>query len=145
MSFTAADAGPRTGTLALLPGILAGAAGMGLVVAPIAQLTLTDLASSEAGTGSGLFNTVSQLGAAIGVATIGTLFFTQLHHDSAGHHAAAAYGHAFSWTLWISAGLLIVAFAVSCVLPQRTVPTPAATGSQPPAEPADSAKSPTTK
>jgi EmrB/QacA subfamily drug resistance transporter len=143
LSVTAASAGRHTGPLGLLPGILTGAAGMGLVVAPIAQLTLTDVAAPEAGTGSGLFNTVSQLGASIGVATIGTLFFAQLHHDSAaGHLAAAAYGHAFSRTLRISAGLLVVALAVSYVLPRRTVAAPA-TGNRPPAERADSAKSPT--
>jgi hypothetical protein len=115
---------------------------MGLVVAPIAQLTLADVAAPEAGTGSGLFNTVSQLGASIGVATIGALFFTQLNHDSTvGHLTAAAYGHAFSGTLRISAGLLVVALAVSCVLPRRTVAAPA-TGNQPPTERAGSAKSP---
>jgi EmrB/QacA subfamily drug resistance transporter len=128
MSVTAASAGPHTGTLALLPGILAGAAGMGLVVAPIAQLTLIDLAAAEAGTGSGLFNTVTQLGASVGVAVIGTLFFTQLHHDpAAGHLAAAAYGHAFSRTLRISIGLLIAALVASYVLPRRTAAASPAT------------------
>jgi EmrB/QacA subfamily drug resistance transporter len=141
ISFAAAGAGPHTGTLTLLPGILAGATGMGLVVAPIAQLTLTDVAAAEAGTGSGLFNTVSQLGASIGVAVIGTLFFSRLRRETAANHLpAAAYGHAFGWTLWISIGLLIAALAASCLLPERTVPAPATADSQPAAEHADPAR-----
>ena len=43
LAIVAASADRRTGTLTLLPGILLGAAGMGIVVAPIAQLTLADL------------------------------------------------------------------------------------------------------
>jgi EmrB/QacA subfamily drug resistance transporter len=125
LAIVAATADSRTGTLGLLPGILVGAAGMGLVVAPIAQLTLADLTPSEAGTGSGLFGTVSQLGASIGVATIGTVFFSQLHRDAdRGGAAAQAYGHAFSQTLLISVGLLAAAFAVSYALPRHATPAP---------------------
>lgn len=125
LAIAAAAAGNRTGTPALLPGILVGAAGMGLVVAPIAQLTLADVAPSAAGTASGLFNTVSQLGSCIGVATIGTVFFGELHHDAGpGGAAPQAYGGAFSQALWISVGLLGAAFAVSYALPRRATPAP---------------------
>lgn len=125
LAIVAASADTHTGTPDLLPGILIGASGMGLVVAPIAQLTLADLAPEQAGTGSGLFGTVSQLGASIGVAAIGTAFFSQFRHDSGLSGAAArAYGQAFSQTLWISAGLLAAAFAVSYALPRRATPAP---------------------
>ncbi|MBU3064553.1 MFS transporter [Nocardia sp. NEAU-G5] len=117
LATVAAHAHSHTGTLDLLPGILVGAAGMGLVVAPIAQLTLADLAPDRIGTGSGLFNTVSQLGACIGVAAIGTLFFGGLHHNI-GTDRPAAYGHAFEQTLWVSVGLLAAAFAISYALPR---------------------------
>lgn len=132
LAIVAASADSRTGTLTLLPGILVGSAGMGLVVAPIAQLTLADLAPAEAGTGSGLFGTVSQLGASIGVATIGTFFFSQLRHSAGlGGAAAQAYGHAFSQILWVSVGLLAAAFAVSYALPRRATPAPSPAVPQP--------------
>jgi hypothetical protein len=76
---------------------------MGLVVAPIAQFTLADVPAEQAGTGSGLFNTVSQLGASIGVAALGTAFFNTLEHPADTTEPAYAYGHAFSHTLWITA------------------------------------------
>ncbi len=141
ISLTAAGADAHTGTLALLPGILIGAAGMGLVVAPIAQLTLTDVTATEVGTGSGLFNTVSQLGASIGIAAIGTLFFTQLRHDATSGDAAQTYGHAFSYTLWISVALLVIALAASYLLPPTT--TAADTTSGTPTH-TDAVASPTT-
>jgi EmrB/QacA subfamily drug resistance transporter len=120
LAFTAAGADDRTGTLELLPGILVGSAGMGMVVAPIAQLTLTDVTPPQVGTASGLFNTVSQLGACFGVAMIGTVFFTRLGHDTdAGRTAAHTYGQAFDQTLLLSIGLLAAAFAISYALPRR--------------------------
>lgn len=131
LATVAAHANSHTGTPDLLPGILVGAAGMGLVVAPIAQLTLDDLAPDQIGTGSGLFNTVSQLGACLGVAAIGTLFFRGLRHHT-GTDSAAAYGHAFEQTLWVSIGLLAVALVISYALPRpqaaaHRYPVPAAT------------------
>jgi hypothetical protein len=119
LAIVAASADSHTGTLDLLPGILLGAAGMGLVVAPIAQLTLADVAPSEVGTGSGLFNTVSQLGACLGVATIGSVFFSQLAHSPGTGLPPPAYGHAFNQTLWISVGLLAAALAISYALPRN--------------------------
>jgi EmrB/QacA subfamily drug resistance transporter len=136
LAIIAANADSRTGTLDLLPGILLGAAGMGLVVAPIAQLTLADVAPTQIGTGSGLFNTVSQLGACLGVATIGTVFFSQLGPDAS--TGPAAYGQAFKLTLWISIGLLGAALAISYALPRRTTSAPSPDGHQPDPRPMES-------
>ncbi|MFJ9369538.1 MFS transporter [Nocardia sp. NPDC101769] len=118
LAVVAASADDHTGTLDLLPGIVIGATGMGLIVAPIAQLTLAGLVPAQIGTGSGLFNTVSQLGACIGVAVIGTLFFNRLHQHT-GTGQSGTYGHAFAQTLWISAGLLVAALVISFALPQH--------------------------
>ena len=124
LATVAAGAGTRTGTSDLLPGILLGAAGMGLVVAPIAQLTLADVPAAQAGTGSGLFNTVSQLGASLGVASLGTVFFGALDRPAGPAGSTHAYGHAFGQTLWISIGLLAAALVASYALPQRLTAQP---------------------
>lgn len=52
--------------------------GFGLVVAPTLDLLLGQVAGHEAGTASGLLNTVQQLGLALGVALVGVVFFTLL-------------------------------------------------------------------
>ncbi|MGW3346846.1 MFS transporter [Nonomuraea rubra] len=102
---------PSAGWLAFLPGVLVGGAGMGLAVAPLAQLTLAGVPASQAGSGSGLFNTVAQVGASAGVAVIGTIFFPVL--------AVRGYGTAFGVTIWVSLVLLALTLAVSFLLPRR--------------------------
>ena len=56
--------------------------GMGLVVAPIFDLVLTDVPTADAGSASGLLNTSQQLGQAFGIALIGVVFFAQLNTQS---------------------------------------------------------------
>jgi hypothetical protein len=55
---------------------------MGLVMAPIFALTLGDVDTRHAGSASGVLNAIQQLGAAIGVALIGVVFFGQLTANS---------------------------------------------------------------
>lgn len=59
--------------------------GMGLVVAPIFDLILTDVPMRDAGSASGLLNTSQQLGQAFGIALTAVVFFNLM-----GTHAAKA-------------------------------------------------------
>ncbi|QKW33481.1 MFS transporter [Actinomadura sp. NAK00032] len=118
LALAAADAAPGTGWAELLPGILVGAAGMGLVVSPVAALTFADLPPAEAGSGSGLFGTTSQLGASAGVALMGTVFFARVReHGGAGR---VAFGDALAVSLWVGIGLLGLALAASFLLPRHS-------------------------
>jgi EmrB/QacA subfamily drug resistance transporter len=67
-----------------IPGLLITGAGMGLVMAPIFSVVLSDVDPKHAGSASGVMNAVQQLGGAIGVAMIGVIFFGQLtqHADA---------------------------------------------------------------
>jgi EmrB/QacA subfamily drug resistance transporter len=56
--------------------------GFGMVVAPMINLILTDVPIRDAGSASGLLNTLQQLGMALGVALVGVIFFAQLGRDS---------------------------------------------------------------
>jgi hypothetical protein len=60
---------------------------------------------------SGTLNAIQQLGGALGVAVLGTLFFS----------AAAAHGFlvAFERTLWVESGVLVAAAALVFLLPMR--------------------------
>ena len=78
--------------------------GMGLVVGPLPPCTLSDVDVAHAGAGSGLLKTVQQLGAALGVALIGNLFFTL-----GGSGDAAAIIAAYFQTLVAIAVLLVAA------------------------------------
>jgi predicted MFS family arabinose efflux permease len=59
------------------PSLLLIGSGMGLLVAPLTGMILIDVPPHEAGAASGIINATGQLGAAVGVALIGGLFFSQ--------------------------------------------------------------------
>ena len=65
-----------------IPGLFITGTGMGLVMAPIFAITLNDVDTRHAGSASGVLSAVQQLGAAIGVALIGVVFFGQLTANS---------------------------------------------------------------
>jgi len=92
------------------PELLAGA-GMGAMLAPLFDFVLAGVDDHEVGSASGVLNAMQQLGGAIGIAVLGTIFFS----------VAAAHGlvRAFERNLWIEAGTLVVAMALVSLLPRR--------------------------
>ncbi|MGH9066188.1 MAG: MFS transporter, partial [Acidimicrobiales bacterium] len=60
----------------LIPSLLLAGAGLGLVVAPLTNIVLSEIRSEDAGAASGVLSTVQQMGGAVGVALIGVLFFS---------------------------------------------------------------------
>ncbi|OKI71681.1 MFS transporter [Micromonospora sp. CB01531] len=67
---------------ALAPGLILGGAGMGMTFAPLLTYTLNDVPLDSAGAASGVFNTVQQMGAAIGIALSSMVFFLVLGAQS---------------------------------------------------------------
>ncbi|MEV4890574.1 MFS transporter [Nonomuraea sp. NPDC055795] len=112
LALAADSAAPGANWLSFLPGVVVGGLGMGLTVAPLAQLTLEKVPARHAASGSGLFNTIAQLGASVGVALFGTVFFAQLSTHAGGYTAA------FTATMWGSLLLLAITFAASFLLPR---------------------------
>ncbi|HEX4790957.1 MAG TPA: MFS transporter [Actinospica sp.] len=68
-------AAAHTGAWPLVPGLVVGGAGLGLLVVPLANVVLTAVPAELAGGASGLFSTAQQFGGALGVAVIGNVFF----------------------------------------------------------------------
>jgi EmrB/QacA subfamily drug resistance transporter len=85
--------------------------GFGLLVAPLFDVILAAVNDDEAGSASGVLNAVQQLAGAIGVAALGTVFFSAIAHGG--------FGHALETSLWFQAGGLVVALALSPLLPRR--------------------------
>ncbi|GAA1690329.1 MFS transporter [Fodinicola feengrottensis] len=124
IAYVSASATAHTTWTDFIVGALVGGAGMGLVIAPLLTLTLNDVPVSDAGSSSGLYNTANQLAAAVGVAVVGTFFFTQVNPRSVDQ--ARAYGSALATTLWLGIGMLALALAATFLLPRRfaTAPQP---------------------
>jgi EmrB/QacA subfamily drug resistance transporter len=82
--------GAAVTTAELVPGLIVAGLGMGTVLAPLADILLAGVDRQHAGSASGLFNTSIQLGASIGVALIGVIFFGLLGSQSGPAAAATA-------------------------------------------------------
>jgi len=69
----------------MLPGLLLIGLGMGLFIASLFNFVLTGISHHQAGSASGVLSTVQEVGAAVGIALIGVIFFNLL-----GSHALAS-------------------------------------------------------
>ena len=98
-------------TAGLLGPLLLNGIGMGLFIVPAFDTILAAVTDAETGSASGVLNALQQLGGAIGVAVLGTVFFTVLSHEG----FAAALAH----TLWWEVGGLGLLLLVSPLLPAR--------------------------
>jgi MFS family permease len=111
---------PSAVTVWLLLAMVPIGAGMGLAIPPLINLVLRAVPPTEAGAASGTMVTSQQIGNALGVATIGTIFFGQLGTAT----GAAAYGDAFSISLAVQA-LFALTAAVLVSRARRTTQEPA--------------------
>jgi EmrB/QacA subfamily drug resistance transporter len=98
-------------TWGLLGPLLVVGMGMGLFVVPVFDTIIAAVTDAEIGSASGVLNAVQQLGGAIGVAVLGTIFFTVLRHQG----FAAALRH----TMWWQVGLMGLMLAISPLLPRQ--------------------------
>jgi EmrB/QacA subfamily drug resistance transporter len=84
--------GVTTTAWAMVPAVFVAGFGTGLVVAPLFSVVLAGVEEHEVGTASGVLNAVQQLGAAVGVAVVGTVFFSLLGTQAAPAAATQAPG-----------------------------------------------------
>lgn len=96
--------------------LLLGGLGLGLAAPPLVNVVLAAVPGRAAGSAGGVLSTVNQIGGSIGVAALGTLFFT--HIAISGNRApAATFGDAFAAVLPWQVGLYLVAAALMTLLP----------------------------
>jgi EmrB/QacA subfamily drug resistance transporter len=72
--------GMHTGSLELIAPQLAVGLGIGMTISPLFDFVLASVTEPELGSASGVLNAVQQLGGAVGVAAMGTIFFSALGH-----------------------------------------------------------------
>ena len=66
----------------MLPGLLLIGLGMGLFIASLFNFVLTGINHHQAGSASGVLSTVQEVGAAVGIALIGVIFFSLLGNSA---------------------------------------------------------------
>jgi EmrB/QacA subfamily drug resistance transporter len=100
-----------------LPLLVAGL-GNGLFIAPNIDFVLSAVPPQEAGAASGVLNTGQRVGAAIGIAVIGTILFGTL--DIAGpQDVARGFVHSAELATLASVGMVLAALALVFGLPRR--------------------------
>jgi EmrB/QacA subfamily drug resistance transporter len=128
----ASDVGVNGSPWPVVPGLVVAGAGLALLVVPLVNVVLAAVPTDVAGGASGLFSTSQQLGGALGVALLGTIFF-----------GSVAGGHSFATAITHTAPYAIGAFALcgvlSLLLPRTAVSEEALTGADEPELSADAA------
>jgi MFS family permease len=112
LAWTVTHVGVDVTSLQMAPANLLIGLGLGFVFGPLFNVILAGVDDEEVGSASGTLNAIQQLGNSIGVAVLATIFFSLLDH---GHASPAA----MTMTVLIAAGLLLLTFALSFLLPRQ--------------------------
>ena len=95
-----------------------GGLGLGLAAPILVNVVLAGVPGRNAGAAGGVLSTVNQIGGAIGIAVLGTVFFAAVTGSTAAAPGPADYRHALSIVLVVSAVLYLVAALVMLALPK---------------------------
>jgi EmrB/QacA subfamily drug resistance transporter len=99
----------------VVPGLVVAGAGLTLLVIPLVNVVLAAAPAEAAGSASGVFSTAQQLGGALGVALLGTVFFGSV---TSGHSFATALEHTAPYAV----GAFALCGVLSLFLPRTAVP-----------------------
>lgn len=88
----------------IVPGLLIAGLGLSLLIIPLANVVLAAVPRQVAGGAGGTLSTLQQLGGALGIAVVGTVFFGHLN------------GHSFTSAFRYSTPLVIALFAIAALL-----------------------------
>ncbi|MFF5453067.1 MFS transporter [Streptomyces sp. NPDC012950] len=106
----------------MVPPLVVMGLGMGLIVAPLTDAVLSEVPREHAGSASGLINTTTQMGTALGLGMVSVVFFGLIDDDrlrKAPAETGAAFADAFQNSLGWVAGVLVVIFLVMFALPAK--------------------------
>jgi EmrB/QacA subfamily drug resistance transporter len=101
--------GRETGWYLAVPLLVAGV-GSGLVISPNQTLTLSQIPVARGGSAGGVLQTGQRIGAAVGIAGVGSIFFSRL--DTGGGRQGA-WPDAYQHGLVLSVGFVLVALAAA--------------------------------
>ncbi|WP_373465423.1 MFS transporter [Streptomyces sp. V1I6] len=127
---------PGVSYTAQLPALVISGVGMALYFAPAASVVMSSVRPSEQGIASGANNALREVGGALGIAVLGSVFAAQ-----GGYESPQAFSDGTVPAVWIGAGALAAAALVALLIPGgRTRPDGTLSGS--PAVTVDSDRTP---
>jgi EmrB/QacA subfamily drug resistance transporter len=102
----------------LLPGLIVGGFGMGLVMTPTTSAAMGSVPVDKAGVGSAVLNSMRQVGGALGIAVIGAIIAQSVHSAPGTRQSAAEFVTGYQNALTVAA-LIALAGAVLSVATVR--------------------------
>ena len=108
--------GDALSTWDLVPALVVSGVGLGLLVVPLVDVALATIPVAEAGAASGAYGTVQQVGAALGVAVTGTVFFGVVGTS----YDASSLRSGLLAACWVAAAGYALAAVASLLLPSRS-------------------------
>lgn len=112
LATAAALAGAHTPGRGFYVGLAAIGLGQGLVLPSVVRIVLAEVEPQRAGVASGMVTATLQIGAAVGAATLGGLFFSTLGANP----GAVDYTHAFRITMFALVAVLLPCMVLSAAL-----------------------------
>ncbi|MFF7182114.1 DHA2 family efflux MFS transporter permease subunit [Streptomyces sp. NPDC008121] len=105
---------PDVSYAAQLPALIVSGIGMALYFAPAAHLVMSGVRPSEQGIASGANNALREVGGALGIAVMSSIFAAQGGYDSARH-----FVDGLEPALWVGAGMVALGAAAALAIPRR--------------------------
>jgi EmrB/QacA subfamily drug resistance transporter len=100
----------------LLPSLLLGGIGMAMTMSPMTSAAMGAVPVDKAGVGSGVLNSFRQLGGSLGIALMGAILSSYLHHPTGTPAAAQDYVNGLHASLAVAAGVTFAASVVAVVV-----------------------------
>ena len=97
----------------VVPGLIVAGIGLSLMIIPLVNVVLAAVPHQVAGGAGGILSTAQQLGGALGIAVVGTVFFSGL----TSHSFTTSFKHA----LPVVIGLFLAAAALALALPKTAI------------------------
>ncbi|MFE5969195.1 MFS transporter [Streptomyces sp. NPDC056463] len=105
---------PDVSYAAQLPALIVSGVGMALYFAPAANLVMSSVRPSEQGIASGANNALREVGGALGVAVMSSIFAAQ-----GGYGSTQQFVNGLEPALWVGAGMVALGAAAALVIPRR--------------------------
>lgn len=105
---------------ALAAPLFVGGIGNGLFIAPNQDFILAGVPRHDAGSASGMLATAQRVGSALGIAAVGTTFFSNIHIRPEADALGKAFSHGAQIATAVNVGLVLIAVALVFILPKKT-------------------------
>ena len=112
------SSGASVTILALTPALVPMGIGMGMVMAPFFDIVLAGVSPEESGSASGTLTAVQQIGGALGIAILGTVFFGHLEGGAASP-TIDRFTSAVQTCVWVAVAMVAAAWLLTFLLPRR--------------------------